>query len=90
MNYGFFFAGSFLFVERISPADIRHSAQIVFGIIILGVGPVLASVYNDWLSTFARHTPASDALISSAVAFDYAKSGRCRRRSPSRRPCCCC
>ncbi len=54
MNYGFFFAGSFLFVERISPADIRHSTQIVFGIIILGVGPVLAGAYNEVLAHVAK------------------------------------
>ena len=73
MNYGFFFAGSFLFVERISPKDIRHSTQIVFGIIILGVGPVLAGAYNEWLSTFVRHSPAPEAFSSIGVAFDYRK-----------------
>jgi MFS family permease len=44
--YGCFFAGSFLLVEKIATEDIRHSAQTVFGIIILGVGPVLAGFYN--------------------------------------------
>lgn len=44
--YGCFFAGSFLLVEKIATEDIRHSAQTVFGIIILGVGPVLAGYYN--------------------------------------------
>ncbi|MBI1189704.1 MAG: MFS transporter [Tepidisphaera sp.] len=47
--YGFFFAGSFLYVEKVAPADSRHSAQTVFGIIILGLGPVLAGLYNQWL-----------------------------------------
>ncbi|MFA6044972.1 MAG: MFS transporter [Phycisphaerales bacterium] len=47
--YGFFFAGSFLYVERVAPPDSRHSAQTVFGIIILGLGPVLAGIYNQWL-----------------------------------------
>ena len=53
MNYGFFFAGAFLFVEKIAPANIRHSAQTVFGIIILGIGPVLAGFYNQWLDSYA-------------------------------------
>lgn len=44
--YGCFFAGSFLLVEKIAPEDVRHSAQTVYGIIILGVGPILAGVYN--------------------------------------------
>jgi nucleoside transporter len=45
--YGFFFAGAFLYVEQVAPPDIRHSAQTVFGIIILGLGPVLAGFYNQ-------------------------------------------
>lgn len=45
--YGCFFAGSFLLVEKLAGDDYRHSAQTVFGIIILGAGPVLGSVYND-------------------------------------------
>lgn len=51
--YGFFFAGAYVYVERVAPHHIRHSAQTVFGIIILGVGPVLAGAYNQWLDQFA-------------------------------------
>ncbi len=49
--YGFFFAGAYIYVERVAPADLRHSAQTVFAIIILGVGPVLAGFYNQMLSS---------------------------------------
>jgi nucleoside transporter len=52
LNYGFFFAGAFLYVEKIAPKDISHSAQTVFGIIILGLGPVLAGVYNGLFDRF--------------------------------------
>lgn len=45
--YGCFFAGAYIYVERMSPPDVRHSAQTVFGIIILGLGPVLAGYYNQ-------------------------------------------
>jgi len=62
--YGCFFAGAFIYVERIATADIRHSAQTVFGIIILGVGPVLAGLYNQWLDHMTVATPAGPA-------FDY-------------------
>ncbi|MBC7834249.1 MAG: MFS transporter [Phycisphaerales bacterium] len=51
--YGFFFAGAYVFVEKVAPKDIRHSAQTVFGIIILGLGPVLAGLYNQWLDSYA-------------------------------------
>lgn len=53
--YGCFFAGSFLYVEQVAPRDIRHSAQTVFGIIILGLGPILAGLYNQFFDRF--HTP---------------------------------
>ncbi len=54
--YGFFFAGAYIYVERVAPKDARHSAQTVFGIIILGVGPVLAGFYNQWLSSIGRES----------------------------------
>lgn len=40
--YACFFAAAFIYVERIASADVRHSAQTVFGIIILGIGPMLS------------------------------------------------
>lgn len=52
--YGFFFAGAYLYVEKVAPKDIRHSAQTVFSIIILGLGPILAAFYNDLLESIGR------------------------------------
>ena len=40
--YACFFASAFMYVDRIADADIRNSAQTVFGIIILGIGPMIA------------------------------------------------
>lgn len=45
--YGCLFAGAFILVARLAPTDIEHSAQTVFGIIILGIGPILAVYYNQ-------------------------------------------
>lgn len=47
--YSCFFAAAFIYVDRIAEADVRHSAQTVFGIIILGLGPVLAAPFLDFL-----------------------------------------
>ena len=52
LNYGFFFAGSYLYVEKVAPENIRHSAQTVYGIIILGAGPVIAGFYNQYFDRF--------------------------------------
>lgn len=46
--YACFFASAFIYVDRLAPPDVRHSAQTVFGILILGGGPVL----GGWLSGF--------------------------------------
>ena len=47
--YACFFASAFMYVDRIADADIRNSAQTVFGIIILGVGPVFAGPFLGFL-----------------------------------------
>ncbi len=41
--YACFFAAAYIYVDRLADADVRHSAQTVFGIIILGVGPIVAA-----------------------------------------------
>lgn len=46
--YACFFAAGFVYVDRIAPEDARNSAQTVFGILILGGGPVL----GGWLSGY--------------------------------------
>ncbi len=60
--YACFFAAAFIYVDRIADADIRNSAQTVFGIIILGLGPVLSSTFLSWLS---------GVLPESQYAIDY-------------------
>lgn len=47
--YACFFAASFIYVDRIAPVDVRHSAQTVFGILILGGGPVLGGMLSGYL-----------------------------------------
>ena len=49
--YACFIACAFMYVESVAPPDVRHSAQTVFGIIILGLGPICASFYNQRIST---------------------------------------
>ena len=48
--YAGFFAGGFIYADKIAPADIRHSVQTVFGIIILGGGPVLGGILSGVLA----------------------------------------
>lgn len=60
--YGFFFAGAYVYVERVAPPDVRHSAQTVFAIIILGLGPILAGMYNEWLDALAAPVEPTSAF----------------------------
>jgi nucleoside transporter len=69
MCYAFFYAAAFIYVETVAPADVRHSAQTVFGLIILGVGPVLASIYSSMVPTDYRTFWWLEAGIALAVAL---------------------
>ena len=59
--YAFFFAGAYIYVDKIADEDVRHSAQTVFGMIILGGGPVI----GGWLSGYLQET------FTQAGPFDY-------------------
>jgi MFS family permease len=66
--YAFFYAGAYIYVEKVAPPDVRHSAQTVFGLIILGVGPVLAGVYNQFAPTDYRTFWLLEAGIAAVSA----------------------
>jgi nucleoside transporter len=59
-----FYATAFMYVERVAPADVRHSAQTVFGIILLGIGPLLVGPVLGRLSEAAKRP----ATISECLA----------------------
>jgi nucleoside transporter len=48
--YACFFAAGFIYADRVAPPDVRHSVQTVFGILILGGGPVLGGILSGWLA----------------------------------------
>jgi nucleoside transporter len=63
--YACFFAAAFIYVERIAEPDVRHSAQTVFGMTILGIGPVVAApfvqvlerLFGDPAGGFSDYSP---------------------------------
>lgn len=55
--YACFFAAAYIYVDKIAEPDIRHSAQTVYGIVILGVGPVVAAPVLQYLTTVADRVP---------------------------------
>jgi len=64
--YACFFAGGFIYADRVAPADIRHSVQTVFGIIILGGGPVLGGILSGVL---ADHYAAAGGGVDYAALW---------------------
>lgn len=45
-----FFAASFIYIDRLAEADIRHSVQTVFGMVLLGCGPFAGGLLNGKLA----------------------------------------
>ncbi len=72
-SFAFFFAASFIYVDRIAPPDTRYSAQTVFMLVILGIGPLVAGPLNGWLS--ARCTPTGGTLDYSLFWYIAAGTG---------------
>ena len=67
--YAFFFAAAYIYVDKIAERDVKHSAQTVFGIIILGGGPILGGLLSGYLQnifTVVYRFPGPDLVI-----FDY-------------------
>lgn len=58
--YAFFFAAAFIYVDKLADKDVRHSAQTVFGIIILGGGPVI----GGWLSGYLQNRYTVDNVFN--------------------------
>ena len=58
--YAFFFAAAYIYVDKLADEDVRHSAQTVFGIIILGGGPVI----GGWLSGFLQSVNTSNGIFN--------------------------
>src|SRR5262245_60709476 len=52
--YAFFFAAVYIFVDERCPRDARASAQGLFNLVILGVGPFAGSLLWGWLGDVFR------------------------------------
>lgn len=68
--YAFFFAAAYIYVDKLADKDVRHSAQTVFGIIILGGGPVI----GGWLSGYLQNMYTMDNVFNYSN-FWYTLSG---------------
>ena len=62
-----FFTTAVLYVHRVAPPAVRHSAQTVFGIALFGLGPALAGPYSSQFDRVVVHTPGGPVVNFRAV-----------------------
>jgi nucleoside transporter len=95
--YAFFFATVYIFVDEYFPKDVRSSAQGLFNVLILGIGPFFAnfacgrlkSIYidggrNDYQSVFEYSLGA--ALIAALLLFVFFHPARKAEPPPHQAP----
>ena len=51
--FGCFYASAFIYVDRLAPETVRHSAQALFGFVMYGLGPIIAGQVNSMFAAFA-------------------------------------
>ncbi len=67
--YACFFAGTYIYIDRVAPKDVRNSAQTVIGIVILGLGPVLATVLQGLIFEYTGKPLTEDAPVEAYREF---------------------
>jgi predicted MFS family arabinose efflux permease len=55
-----FYAAGFIYVDRMAPADLKHSVQTLFGLMCFGIGPLTAGQLNGTLAAWC--TPSGGEL----------------------------
>jgi MFS family permease len=65
--YAFFFATVYIFVDTFFPKDVRNSAQGLFNVLILGVGPFVA----NFLCGELKGMYTTDGKLDYTVVFSY-------------------
>lgn len=72
--YAFFFATVYIFVDEYFPKDVRASAQGLFNVLILGIGPFAANLFCGYLrQSYAIDNPAAPGktMVDYAAVFQY-------------------
>jgi MFS family permease len=70
--YAFFFATVYIFVDEFFPKDVRSSAQGLFNVLILGIGPFVANFACGWLKSHYKYTTdAGIKTVDYPAVFEY-------------------
>jgi MFS family permease len=68
--YAFFFATVYIYVDENFPKDVRTSAQSLFNLLILGLGPLVGNFLWGWLGEVFSTTTV-DAAGKSVTEIHY-------------------
>jgi nucleoside transporter len=60
VGFAFVFVTSYIYIDRVSPRDIRGSAQSLFTLVTLGVGNWLGTMFSGWLKD--HYTSSTEAV----------------------------
>jgi len=70
--YAFFFATVYIFVDEFFPKDVRSSAQGLFNVLILGIGPFAANFICGRLkTTYGYVTETGVQTVNYTAVFEY-------------------
>jgi len=68
--YAFFFATVYIFVDEFFPKDARSSAQGLFNLLILGIGPLVGNFIGPRLITYFTQTlPSGEKVVDFSSMF---------------------
>lgn len=71
--YAFYFATVYMFVDEYFPKDIRSSAQGLFNLLILGVGPFVGNFVGPYLGEYSAAGTFTDADGKVQQIVDFSK-----------------
>jgi MFS family permease len=66
--YAFFFATVYIFIDEYFPKNVRASAQGLFNLLMLGVGPFVSNLVSGWLG---EEFKTSVSATGSARSWNY-------------------
>jgi nucleoside transporter len=56
----FFFVAAFIYVDKVAPKDIRHSAQSLITLVTYGLGMYIGSLFAGWIQSYFTQNNVTD------------------------------
>jgi nucleoside transporter len=73
--YAFFFATVYIFVDEFFPKDVRSSAQGLFNLLILGIGPLMGNFLGPRIGEMVKTVDVTVAVVQSGSREEVVTKG---------------